>query len=208
MDNTKKALITAKALAYTENGGKPGQPKAGKTGEMKSIFQFTPDTWKHYAKEVTGDENLPLNTENEIQVVTSKCKQWYDEGKNTEQIASMWNAGEHKPDAYKQNWKGTNKKYGVSFDTPGYAKKVVGYTNQFIKENDVPSLDDSQDNSKPFPQVAELTNKLMQLKQVSDARKEQSDASKTIIGTQPVTGGLLPGLAQNNPLQPTPPVSS
>lgn len=131
-----------KGLAYTENGGKPTQPKAGKTGEMKSIFQFTHDTWKIYSKQVSGQADLPLNTENETKVVYAKVGSWYDqlkkEGISDEEIplkiASMWNAGEHRPDAYKQNFKGVNKKYGVAYDTPAYAKKVLGYVKQFQRE--------------------------------------------------------------------------
>lgn len=143
MDNIDpKIADIVKALAYTENGGKPSQPKAGKTGEMKSIFQYTPDTWKIYSKQVSGKDGLPLNTENESAVTYAKVSGWYQnlksEGVSDNEIplkiASMWNAGEHKPDAYKQNWKGTNKKYGVAYDTPAYAKKVADYVKQFKKE--------------------------------------------------------------------------
>jgi len=130
-DITKKIMAIVKAIAYAENGGKmPKEAVAGKTGEMKSIFQFTPDTWKMYSKQVLGKEE-PLTSDNESLVVYGKVGKWLDDGYNTEQIASMWNAGEQRPDAYKQNWKGTNKKYGVSFDTPAYAKKVADYAKQF-----------------------------------------------------------------------------
>ena len=30
---------------------------------------------------------------------------------------------------------GTDKKYGIAYDTPAYAKKVTDYTNQFMNEN-------------------------------------------------------------------------
>ena len=138
MENTldKKTLAIVKAIAYAENGGKPKEIKAGKTGEMKSIFQFTPDTWKHYAKQISGDENLQMTPENESLVTYHKVGEWIKKGYNTEQIASMWNAGEHRPDAYKQNWKGINKKYGVAYDTPAYAKKVSDYAKQFESGKD------------------------------------------------------------------------
>lgn len=136
-----KIASIVKALAFAENGGKPdiSNPKAGKTGETKSIFQFTPDTWKVYSKQTSGQDNLPMNAQNESQVVYHKVEDWVNQGYNVEQIASMWNAGEQRPDAYKQNWKGTNKKYGVAFDTPAYAKKVADYAHQFQNENNIKS---------------------------------------------------------------------
>lgn len=149
-----KIASIVKALAYTENGGKPNlaKPSAGKTGEMKSVFQFTPDTWKIYAKQITGQDNIPLTTENEAAVTYAKVANWYkqlkSEGVSDEEIplkiASMWNAGEHRPDAYKQNFKGVNKKYGVAYDTPAYAKKVASYAKQFEKENPVDPQKDSK----------------------------------------------------------------
>lgn len=132
MDKEKEAAIILKALAYTENGGKPGQSKAGKSGEMKSIFQFLPSTWALYSKQTLGQE-VPLTPESEMEVVHKKVSDWLDHGFTREQIASMWNAGERKPDAYKQGHKGTNK-FGVNYDTPSYAKKVATYAKQFEKE--------------------------------------------------------------------------
>lgn len=133
INKTKKALAIVKALAYAENNGKPDlkNTQAGKTGETKSIFQFTPDTWKIYSKQILGKDNEPINNENEAVVVHGKVDNWLKQGYTTEQIASMWNAGEQRPDAYKQGVKGVNKKYGVAYDTPGYAKKVADYAKQF-----------------------------------------------------------------------------
>lgn len=128
-----KALAITKALAYQENGGKvPNQGKPGQSGEMASIFQFTPGTWNLYSKQVVG-KVLPMNPENESAVAFKKVSDWLGEGFNTEQIASMWNAGEGNPDAYKENHKGVNSK-GVAYDTPAYAQKVVQYTSKFENE--------------------------------------------------------------------------
>lgn len=133
----KDSLANAitKALAYQENGGKLdlNDTKAGKSGEMKSLFQFTPGTWKTYSREVFGSEQ-PLNNDNETYVVKQKVLKWIGEGKNTSQIASMWNAGEGNQNAYKENWRGTNS-HGVSYDTPTYAKNVVNYAKQFYNKN-------------------------------------------------------------------------
>lgn len=133
-----QALLKAavKALAYTENGGKLDidNPQAGKTGEAKSIFQFTPDTWKAYSNETFGKE-MPINADNETYVVSQKVSKWMKEGKTLGQIASMWNAGPGKPNAYKEGWKGINKKYGVAYDTPAYADKVINYAKKFYGES-------------------------------------------------------------------------
>lgn len=129
------ANAITKAIAYQENGGKLDATKisAGKSGELKSIFQFTPATWKNYSQQIYGKET-PLNADTETYVVREKVKKWIDEGKDVNQIASMWNAGEGRPDAYKQNWKGINK-YGVKYDTPKYASGVSKYAKQFYLEN-------------------------------------------------------------------------
>lgn len=123
-----------KAIAYQENGGKLdlGNTTQGKSGEMKSIFQFTPDTWRNYSEQVYGKE-MPLNNDNETYVVKQKILKWIGQGKTTSQIASMWNAGEAHPDAYKENWRGTNS-HGVKYDTPTYASNVLKYAKQFYDE--------------------------------------------------------------------------
>ena len=96
MDNTNQqlnpeALSIVKALAYTENGGAPdiSNLSAGQSGEEKSIFQFMPDTWKIYAKQVFGDPNTPLTPENESVVTYQKVNNWLNEGYSVKQIASM-----------------------------------------------------------------------------------------------------------------------
>lgn len=132
----------AKAIAYTENGGKVDvdNPVAGKTGEAKSIYQFTPATWKNYSKEVFGQDNIPINSDTETAVVMHKVKGWLDKGYKPEQIASIWNAGPGEPDAYSGKFSngsssvGVNKKYNVPFNVPKYAQSVTNYTNKFLEE--------------------------------------------------------------------------
>ena len=125
-----QTLAIVKAIAYTENGGAPdiGNPSAGQSGEMKSTFQFMPDTWKIYSKQVFGSEK-PLTPQNESLVVYQKVDNWLKEGYTVKQIASMWNAGEQKPDAYLGN-QGKNKQ-GVPYNTTKYATKVDSYAKQF-----------------------------------------------------------------------------
>ena len=115
------ALNLTKAIRQHESGG--NFEAKGKSGEY-GAYQFTAPTWKGYAKEVLGDENAPMTKENQNQVAYKKIKKWKDSGKNVGQIASMWNAGEGRPDAYKEDYKGVNE-YGVHYDTPAYAKAVA-----------------------------------------------------------------------------------
>lgn len=205
MDTQALALAITKALAYTENGGKPdaNNEKAGRSGELKSIFQFEPATWKTYSKEVTGQDNLPLTPENEGGVVYSKVTSWLKQGYNTMQIASLWNAGQ--PDAYKDNI-GTNKE-GVAFNTPEYAKKVQAYTDQFMNE---PS---PQQASGQHPEQDPNMQKLMaiaeQAKQNPPADSQPQGQGQSPLPLQNVNGGanfstppssqgMLPQLAQQN----------
>jgi hypothetical protein len=138
--NEKELLADSitKALATQENGGKIplNHPVAGKSGEMKSIFQFDPSTWDSYSQQVFGKQ-MPLNNDTETYVVKHKVLGWLDEGKNTSQIASMWNAGEGRPNAYKENWVGVHTNPDgtkVPYDTPTYAKNVVNYAKQFYAQ--------------------------------------------------------------------------
>lgn len=201
MDEKKAQQILAivKAIAYAENGGKPSEPKAGATGEMKSIFQFTPGTWKQYSKEAFGKE-LPMNTENESAVVFHKVQKWVDDGYNVQQIASMWNAGEGRPDAYKQNWKGVNKQYGVSYDTPAYAEKVFNYAKDFGGvEGEQGSLDNepskpvkggSASQSQPQSLEDDIQQRVAKVRSMIDSTKSASTSTNMI--TPPSTPAPSP----------------
>lgn len=134
------AKAITKAIGYAENGGAPDvkHPSAGKTGEMKSIFQYTPATWKAYAKQYLGDENAPLTPDSETMVTLKKVGDLLDEGYDAKQIASVWNSGDK--NAYSGKFSngspsiGVNKKYGVKFDVPKYATSVNTYAKQFYGE--------------------------------------------------------------------------
>ena len=169
MNNEKLANAIVKAIGYTENGGKPdiNNPKKGKTGEMASIFQFTPATWKNYAQQVLGDKNAPMNADNETYVVHKKVSGWLEKGYTPKQIASMWNAGTGEPDAYSGKFsdgspsRGVNKKYGVKFDVPGYADKVDKYTNNFVKGEDATAGTLENPNGKITDPTAKSTPPVM-----------------------------------------------
>lgn len=120
----------AKAIRQVESRGNPSVQ--GASGE-KGAYQFMPETWKAWSRKHLGREvpleQADLPTQNEV--AYKQIKEWKDKGFNPGQIASMWNAGEGKPDAYLDpNFSGTNAQ-GVKFNTAEYAKKVAETYQQF-----------------------------------------------------------------------------
>jgi len=112
----------AKAIRQTESGGN-FQAK-GKSGEY-GAYQFTEPTWKSYSAKYGITTPLEKATpEEQNQVAYKQIKEWKDKGNNIGQIASMWNAGEAKKDAYLKGHSGVNQ-YGVKYDTGAYAKSVA-----------------------------------------------------------------------------------
>lgn len=118
-------LNLTKAIRKAE--GFNGDPNIrGKAGEW-GAYQFMEGTWDRYAKELGvnakwGQASLAQQNE----VAYKKFKQWKDAGYNVGQIASMWNAGEGRPNAYAEGWRKVDPKTGeVIFDTPAYAQKVA-----------------------------------------------------------------------------------
>lgn len=117
-----QAIALAQAIRSVESGG--STKALGQSGE-KGAYQFMPNTWANYSKQ--AGVNVPLEQatlQQQNQVAYHKIKEWKDAGYNPGQIASMWNAGEGKPNAYKENYAGTNDQ-GVKYDTPAYAKAVA-----------------------------------------------------------------------------------
>lgn len=166
----KDAVNLSKAIRQVETGN---QVKPGATGELPSRYQFMPDTWKGYAKEVLGDENAPMTLENENKVAYTKIKKWKDEGLNPGQIASMWNSGS--PDNYNNDHRGYNN--GVYYDTPAYAKKV--YTEyQKLKEQS-----QNEFNPTPFSNPSEDT-RIQSGEQTSESSINTQPESKDTLGSQ------------------------
>lgn len=112
----------AKATRQIESNGNP--TATGKSGEY-GYYQYLPSTWDAQAKKAGVNVSLEQATpeqQNQVWYTWAKAKK--DSGKNIGQIASMQNAGEGRPNAYLEGNKGVNK-YGVSYDTADYAKKVA-----------------------------------------------------------------------------------
>lgn len=150
-----QAVNLAKAIRQVESGG--DFSAKGKSGEY-GAYQFTPDTWAKQSSE--AGINVPLDKstkEQQNQVAYTKIKSWKDKGFNPGQIASMWNAGEGKPDAYLDNsFKGTNK-YGASYDVPAYAKSVAT-AYQTIKQGGQVQADPNNPSSTANPNQPEQSN--------------------------------------------------
>jgi hypothetical protein len=114
----------AQAIRQVESNNNP--TAVGKSGEY-GAYQFEPATWA--AKSAAAGVNVPLQQstlqqQNEVAYKTlASWKQQHPDW-NIGNFASAWNAGEGAPNAYQENHVGTNS-MGVSYDTPGYAKKVA-----------------------------------------------------------------------------------
>lgn len=214
-----QALAITKALAYTENGGTPNisNPSAGPSGEMKSIFQFEPGTWKTYAQQISGNANLPMTAQNESMIAYSKVNDWLQKGYSAEQIASMWNAGPGEPNAYTGKFsdgsssQGTNAKYGVKYDVPGYAKRVLNYTQQFESQGNQNTQTNTGNNNsntqtnptqnQPLSSNPPLKRALTMIKTANDNAKKKKGKSKGMLGSGSSagsTGGLV-GLQSSQP---------
>ncbi len=128
-----QVVAMAKAIRQAESGNRAVLPQEGAGVGGASRYQYTHDTWKGVAQKYLGNPNAELNLENENKASYLRIKEWKDKGFNVGQIASMWNAGEGRPNAYRENWRGVNK-HGVVYDTPAYAAKVARAYQQFKSE--------------------------------------------------------------------------
>jgi len=140
----------AKSIKRAETGQGDTYNHKGDSGEF-GAYQFMPDTYKAYAKKYVGDENAPPTKENQNKIAYSFIKEKKDAGFNPAQIASMWNAGEGKPNAYKENWRGVNE-HGVKYDTPAYVQRVSQYYEEMkgkTAQVSSPTQNVSQETSQP-----------------------------------------------------------
>lgn len=116
------AVNLAKAIRQTESNG--DFAARGKSGEYGG-YQFMPATWAEWSRQ--AGVNVPLEQatpQQQNEVAYKKIKGWKDQGYNVGQIASMWNAGPGRPNAYIEGNAGVNSS-GVSYDTKAYAQKVA-----------------------------------------------------------------------------------
>lgn len=139
-----KAYILTKAIAYQENGGKqPSYTVKGGSGEY-GAYQYLPATWNARAAKYLG-ANAPSLQDATPDQQNQVTYDWVADKLNTvnpntgvnytpAEVASMHNAGEGAPEAYKGN-KGVNSS-GVSYDTSAYANGVQKYAEMLYNGQD------------------------------------------------------------------------
>lgn len=124
-----QAVALTQAIRQMESGGTNDPSTQGKSGEY-GAYQWLPSTWAKMSQAAGVDVPLEGSTlEQQNEVAYKQIKTWKDEGYNVGQIASMWNAGPGRPNAYLEGNSGTNAE-GVSYDTQKYAQQVANIYQQ------------------------------------------------------------------------------
>lgn len=160
MDNQldPQAVSLAKAIGIAESGG--NYNAKGKSGEF-GAYQFMPETYKAYAGKYLGNPNAEPSIENQNKIAYSFIKEKKDQGYNPAQIASMWNAGEGRPNAYKEGHAGVNQ-MGVKYDTPSYVKSVSDNYRRLV-------------GAQPQPTVPEKKQQMVEQGQPVSTREDRAE---------------------------------
>ena len=136
-----------RAIRQHESGNRQVLPGEGAELGGASLYQYTKGTWSSVAKKYLGDANAPMSVANENKATYLRIKDWRDKGMKPEQIASMWNAGEGKPNAYAEGMSGVNK-YGVKYDVPAYVNRVMNTfktaAEEYKKLNPIPQNEEKE----------------------------------------------------------------
>lgn len=149
-----QALAMTKAIRQVESGG--NFQAQGKSGEY-GAYQFTKDTWNALAPKYGVTSKFGEATpEDQNKVAYNQVADWKNKGFNVGQVASMWNAGSGKPNAYLEGNAGTNSA-GVNYDTQGYAQKVAQAYQQFKPQQTggvpgIPTANAQVPGQQPQPQ--------------------------------------------------------
>lgn len=205
IDPQAKAL--AQAIREAESHGNFNAK--GKSGEW-GAYQFMPNTWTAYAQEAGVNAAFgSASPDQQNEVAYKKIKQWKDAGYNVGQIASMWNAGPGKPDAYKEGWKGVNSQ-GVQYDTPAYAEKVAQAYQRYKGEatlgrRDAPATQLTASGEKKTSLIEDMTKSGEEAGTKlatawGDVMRQNNDpknigVSSGLIRTAGAAGGLIGDLA-------------
>ncbi len=115
-----EAKLIAEAIKQTESEGGVlcGRGKSGELG----CYQFLPETWALFSKEVIG-YLAPLTPVNEEYVAVNKIEQWLRDGHTIKQIALLWNQG------HTSRCKSGVNEFGVEFDSCEYVNEVLRNLN-------------------------------------------------------------------------------
>jgi len=213
VDEALVELVT-KSLGYTENNGKPNLDRlqAGKTGELKSIFQYLPETWKDYSKQV-AKKVLPNNPDNEVFVTKGMVRKWLEQGMTPEQIASKWNSND--PDAYKGTFttgyrKGapargrSSKNPKVMFDVPKY---VANFQNHFKALSQEMKTQSAHQEMAQNVMPAESATSSKSTSQSVDATPAKQMLAQLLGGTDTVYADPVKNAEAHAPKQQKPPTS-
>ena len=174
-NQTLDPQVKALTKAIRESEGYKGDPHIkGASGEW-GAYQFTKDTWDAYAREAGVSSPWgQASLEDQNKVAYNKLKKWKDENYNVGQIASMWNAGPGRPNAYIEGWKGVNAQ-GVAYDTPTYARRVAENYQKFKAEEQVMARPQVQ--AAQAPEENKGTNFIQDLKEISTNRLGQASTA-------------------------------
>ena len=113
--DTNSASKIASAIKTVESSG--NYEARGGSGEY-GAYQFMPSSWSSWAGKYLGDPSAKMTPENQDKVAEAKIQDLIDQGYNARQVALIWNGGQP------IEKKGVNK-YGVAYDSGGYANKVL-----------------------------------------------------------------------------------
>lgn len=176
-----QAMALTKAIRQVESGGNfKARSKDGSFG----AYQFLKPTWDNTARKYGVNAEWEKATpQQQNEVAYKQIKEWKDKGHNVGEIASMWNAGAGRPQAYLQGLKGTNSS-GVNYNVANYAKKVAtlyqGYKGQ----------SQPQVQQEPIEPVEPLPPTIPEQKQVIQTQGQPVSVRKD--RTQPtLVGGIL-----------------
>ena len=176
-----QAMALTKAIRQVESGGNfKARSKDGSFG----AYQFLKSTWDNTARKYGVNAEWEKATpQQQNEVAYKQIKEWKDKGHNVGEIASMWNAGAGRPQAYLQGLKGTNSS-GVNYNVANYAKKVAtlyqGYKGQ----------SQPQVQQEPIEPVEPIEPTIPEQKQVIQTQGQPVSVRKD--RTQPtLVGGIL-----------------
>lgn len=185
------AVNAAKAIRQIESGG--NYTATSKDGSF-GAYQFIKPTWDAAAKKYLGT-NVPWQSatrEQQNEVAVKQINDWIQSGKATNigQIASMWNAGEGKPDAYLEGLSGINSS-GIKYDVSGYAKMVA---TEYQKIKGVSPTDQTQQPSVTQPAVQQNPDSLGS--QLTSRVQNAASAIDSIVGGEKTGNSRVSGILQ------------
>lgn len=120
-DSRVNKLASAIAQHETGNRNIPGA-----TGELKTRFQFMPDTWRRLAQKYLGNGSAPTTDQNQDMVAKSYISDLFKQGYNEQQIAMIWNGG---VPTRKVGTTKTKDGRTINYDTGRYANNVLSIYN-------------------------------------------------------------------------------